>query len=231
MQEFTISIKSWRFGDGEVGTTVDPADERWVIVEYPLAGGPDEKHFHAVPLSGVAFRMEMLGLTDPNDVMDITLKEMNTPEEATQSIYPEAVETYYVASTNIAKALAEEVQTPSVMSSVRPPDIGPDDFLSNVRELLRGGPSSVMTLRADPESPLTKAVSALEKSRASSVQKIRTSQKPVMVEKTRAMDDLRQTISSLSDTILTMADAHAHKAMENGAYHYARNLHRRAKDS
>lgn len=229
MTDFTISVKSWRFGEGEVGTTVDPVDEEWIIVEYPLTDDPDEKHMHAVPLSGVAFRMEILGLTDPNDVMDIMLKEMNTPEDTGQSIYPKAVEAYYESATSIAKALTEEVQEPSIRSSLHIPDMEPEGFLSHVRELLRGGSSTSM--RSESDSPLMRAVSKLEDYRTSSIKKVRDLQKPVKVEETKAMGSLRQAIGGKSGTISSMADKHAHRAMETGAYHYARNLRRKEKGS
>lgn len=226
MADFTVSVTSWRLGNGEVGTNVDPMDEQWILVEYPLSDNPDEKHVHAIPLSGIAFRMEMLGLSDPNEVVDIILKEMNTPQEVSQSVYPPIVETYYAASTNIAKALAEGDQSPMSTIGNSMSGMSPDDFLSNVRELLRGR-SSTMTLRTSSvDSPLMTAISNLENSRTMAVEAIQTSQATVIVEETAALSDLKQTISGMADQVFAMADTHAHRAMETGAYYYASLLWR-----
>lgn len=222
---FNVAVRSWRFANNEVETTVDPSNERWILVEYPLTDDPEEKHVHAIPLSGVAFRMEILGLADPNEVLDITIKELNIPEEnEVKGLYPQAVEVYYDSSSRIAQALLEESQIPSfrATNSLR----SGEDFIGTVREFLRSGPAP-MALRSSEESPLAAAMNRLTLARNSSVAALQTSQEPVVIEETTAMSDLRSAIGSLSDDIIQMTDETAHRAMENGAYHYARMLNRK----
>jgi hypothetical protein len=220
---FTVAVKSWRFASNDVETTVDPSNEKWILLEYPLTDDPEEKHTHAIPLSGVAFRMEILGLSDPNEALDITIKELNIPEENdVKGLYPKAVEVYYDSSTKIARALMEE----SMVPSFRARNFSSDDFVGSVRELLRGG-NPPMALRAAGESPLGEAVSRLASSRNSAVSTLRAAQEPVAVEETDTMRDLRSAVGNLTEEIIRMTDEHAHRAMENGAYYYARMMERK----
>ena len=218
---FTISVRDWRITREEVETSVDPNTEEYILVEYPLTDDPEERHIHAMPMSGIAFRMEILGLSEPVEVMEMMLKELNVPEDAEEPrSYPQALESYYTASTNIAKALAEEVNTVSARSSE--PVMSPDEFLSDVRNLLRGQPPSFC--RALSVSAVTSAVDALSSTRSTSLASLQDIQQSVVIEETEPMASLRQEILGRSETISKMADEHAYRAMETGAFYYARMI-------
>ena len=90
---FTVSVRDWRITKEEVETSVDPNTEEYILVEYPLTDDPNERHLHAMPVSGIAFRMEILGLSDPIEVTEMMLKELNVPEDADEPrVYPQALE-------------------------------------------------------------------------------------------------------------------------------------------
>lgn len=213
---FTVSVRDWRITKEEVETSVDPNTEEYILVEYPLTDDPNERHLHAMPVSGIAFRMEILGLSDPIEVTEMMLKELNVPEDADEPrVYPQALESYYSTSTQIAKALAEEVMSVSVRAAA---PMTAEGFLSDVRNLLRGQP----TARALSSSAVASAVNVLSSVRTKSVTAIQSVQQSVTIEDTEPMVSLRQEILGLSEKISSLADEHAYRAMETGAFYYAR---------
>lgn len=219
MSGFSVSVRSWRITKKEVYSSADLEGEEYILAEYPLTDDPDEKHVHAMPLSGIAFRMEILGISDPVEVLDIMLKELNIPKEMENPwIYPKLLESYYSSSTKIAKALADEIKTFSVRSDA--PHMTPDDFLSDVRNLLKGQqPSFTQALSANA---VMSAVDELSSARGDAVTSIQDVQQSVTVDDTEPMMDLRQEILGRSNMISEMADEHAYRAMETGAFYFAR---------
>lgn len=213
---FTVSLTSWRISDNDVETSADPDGEKYIIVEYPLSDNPDEKHVHAIPVSGIAYRMEILGMSDPVEVLDMTIKEMNVPEEEDPSgLYRKALSTYYRTSTEIAKAMASHPRVSALADE--------GDFLSQVRELLRGGDNrnAVKVMGEDEVSVL---VSVLEDVRAEASGFIRSSQEKIVIEENDPVKELRSALIEMSGEVNRMADNHAYMAMATGASYYARMI-------
>lgn len=218
---FTVSVRDWRITKEEVETSVDPNTEEYILVEYPLTDDPNERHLHAMPMSGIAFRMEILGLSDPIEVTEMMLKELNVPEDADEPrVYPQALESYYSTSTQIAKALAEEVMSVSFRAAA---PMTAEGFLSDVRNLLRGQPTArALSSSALSSSAVASAVNVLSSVRTRSVMAIQSVQQSVTIEDTESMVSLRQEILGLSEKIYSLTDEHAYRAMETGAFYYAR---------
>ena len=211
-----IEIRSWETSNTVTSSDSIP-DEKWILLEYdvPEITG---RHIHAIPVSGLAFRAEILGTFDYNYVFDVMIKEMNSDTIThTESIYPPIVEKYYTASTDVAKDLLETYQSsPSLRSSN---DLR-GDFLQNVRSLLRGGEQTFASMSGTP------SLSALVKSRSDSSSHMEDIFQSVNVLQTNAESEVRSHISGLGEWIESVADALAHEAMKSGAYYYANMLRR-----
>lgn len=211
-----IEIRSWEASNAVTSSDSIP-DEKWILLEYdvPEITG---RHIHAIPISGLAFRAEILGTFDYNYVLDVMIKEMNSDTLThDNSVYPPIVEKYYTASTEVAKDLFKTYQSsPSFRSSNDPRS----DFLQNVRSLLRGGNQAFSPMSEIP------SLSDLSKSRSYSSSHMDDIFQSVNVLQTDAEAEVRSHVSGLGEWIESVADALAHDAMKSGAYYYANMLRR-----
>lgn len=218
-----ISVKSWRITEKEVRSTTDLLGEKYILAEYPLNNGSDSSHIHVIPLSGIAYRMETLGIRDPSDVLDITLKEMNVPPGfEIDGVYSKVLESYYSASTETARAIVENGPQTSMDSG---PQVTEDDIIDQVRMVLRGGQET--SLRSMSVNAVSQISSSLGSVRQESVETIRASQREVSIQENSSIAGLRSSISGMYDYLDAMTDEYAHRAMETGAYYYARMFPKR----
>ncbi|MFB7858775.1 hypothetical protein [Rhodococcus qingshengii] len=226
--DFVVDIKKWDVVSDGFSSTDNIPEERYILLEYPLPGMEDQRHVHAIPFSGIAYRMEILAIDDPQQVLDMVIKEMNVPQEDEgRNFYRKPVGKYYWASTEFAKELTTEtIDGPISLRSSKPRET-PEEFISTVRGLLKGGSSSSSQLRnlGSSISTLESIASELSLARSTSVTDIKNNISSVAMEDNGAVQELRGFISESLPDISNMMDIHAHRAMETGAYYYA-NLRR-----
>jgi len=220
MSDFTISITDWYMSQGgDISSTSELPGEEYIVASYPITGEPGERHLHAIPLSGIAFRMEMLGSSDPVETFELTIRELNTPAaRVPQDLYPKVVNTYYRTSTDVARALTSSTSFRAALRAENGPRH--EVFLSQVRGLLRGTAPTVMA----EEKAVSEVMAPLRTTRTGTLGTLRSAAQHVPIEETAAVKEIRNAVSSKISTLTTMTDVHAHRAMELGAYFYARSL-------
>lgn len=224
VSDFSIGIQRWELVTDGFSSTDNVPEEKYILLEYPLPGMNGERHVHAIPMSGISYRMEILGIQDSQRVFDIMVKEMNVPQEdETKNLYIEPVKNYHWAATEFAKELTPEISdSPIQLRSAKPRET-PEEFLTTVRGLLKGGPQ-LRTMSASISS-VENVSSQLARVRSTAVSSISDAISEVLMEDTGAVQDVRGFISESESKISEMMDFHAHRVMETGAYYYA-NLRR-----
>lgn len=218
-----IAVKSWNITEKEVRSTTDLLGEKYILAEYPLNNGPESNHIHVIPVSGIAYRMEVLGLHDPSEVLDITLKEMNVPPGSEiDGVYAKTLESYYTASTEVARAIVEN--NPQTFMDTGS-QVTEDDIIDQVRMVLKGGQEN--SLRSMSVNAVSQVAASLSSVRQTSIDAIRSSQTDVTVQDNDSVNELRSALTDMHDDLDTMTDEYAHRAMETGAYYYAKMFPKR----
>lgn len=222
--DFSIEIQRWDLVTDGFSSTDNVPEEQYILLEYPLPDMDGERHVHAIPLSGISYRMEILGIQDAQRIFDFMVKEMNVPQEdETRNLYLEPVKNYHWAATEFAKELTQEAEESNIqLRSARPRET-PEEFLATVRGLLKGGPQ-LRTISASINS-VERVSSQLSRVRSTAVSSISETVSEVPMEDTGAAQDVRGFISESQSRISEMMDFHAHRVMQTGAYYYA-NLRR-----
>lgn len=204
-----ISLSDWYVTvDGVQSTEFTPGQaETYIVLEYPLFDYPGKRHLHAVPISGIAFRMEMSGIRDPQQILEHMIVEMNHPEFP-DSVYPQLVDVYYSTATAIARELYQ-VQGPH-------PLLGEEGFLLQVRSLLKGEENTT------PGLPEVESCSPLALKRREVVRELVSRRETVSIDRSNSYVELMHQIEDFSKGIEMLSDYHCHLALDEGALFYAR---------
>lgn len=227
MEKFTLEVESWRLAKNDVSTPTDPVGEQYVIVQYALPGHRAKDHVHAVPLSGIAFRMEMLGIGSLSDGIDFVLAEANTAEpDKVEDVWPTLVSTYYDTAQAYAKNAYHEAHTgmltsPALLRKVLG-DGDPGTVLArDTRDFLRSGVCARQYAKDRPFAVDTLSVD-FRKARTTAADRLTEDNSTVEVVPTESLLSLHDQIFDMAGRIEFLADLHAYQALRaSGAYYYA----------
>jgi len=221
-----IDVASWRFSTSDAQSSADLAGDGYFVVEYPIETNPSAKHMHAIPLSGISFRMEMLDIAEPTDALEFILCEANAANyDEVNELWPSMTGAYYNASADYSQAAFNEavssMSMPTALSRLMSVEEPENQLLSDTRHFLKAARCRRMYAMARPRTVDT-VTEKFAGARGKTKTRLNEMHKSVRIAKSSGLSTLLEEVDKMAPKVRGLSDVHAHRAMKaSGAHAYA----------